>query len=79
MPADEDKVWHDEISFGGDGFVELDKKLVSYDSDVKIKMTLEFSTWEREGLLVWQGTREQDYWGGFDSNYMALAGKLRTI
>ena len=71
-------IWHDEISFDGTGYVELDKKLISHDWDMRMEITLSFSTWSNEGLILWQGSRRQDpTWGYFTSNYMALGSKLK--
>lgn len=71
-------IWHDEISFDGKGYVELDKKLISHDWDMRMEITLSFSTWTNEGLILWQGSRQQDStWGYVTSNYMALGSKLK--
>ena len=54
-----------EISFDGNGYLEFDKKLISYDAPMEMIMSLEFSTWEPNGLLIWQGDNDQ---------YFAIAG-----
>lgn len=36
---------HGQISFKGDGYVKLEKRIVSHEPDVKNEITLEFSTW----------------------------------
>ena len=72
-------IWHDEISFDGKGYVELDKKLISHDWDMRMEITLSFSTWSNEGLILWQGSRQQDpTWGYFISNFMALGSKFKN-
>ena len=73
-------IWHDEISFDGNGYVKLDKKLISHDGDMRMEITLTFSTWSNEGLILWQGSRQQDpTWGYFKSNYIALGSKLENV
>ena len=74
--------WHEEISFDGNAYLDLDKKLVSHKENMRMEIELEFSTWEPNGLLLWQGKRQRreadssswDTDPQYDSNYMALAG-----
>ena len=65
-----DAIWHDQISFDGTGYVELDKKLISHDWDKRLEITIDFSTWSREALIIWQGSRQHE-----DPNYMSLGSK----
>ena len=65
-----DAIWHDQISFDGTGYVELDKKLISHDWDMRMEITIVFSTWSSEALILWQGRRYHQ-----DPNYMSLGSK----
>jgi hypothetical protein len=77
MPTTTVSIYHDQVSFNGRGYVELDKKLVSHDSDMRMEMTLEFSTWSSDALILWQGKRTKNpIWeDDFEYNYMALGSK----
>ncbi len=60
--------------------MKLDKKLVSHDWDMRMEMTVEFSTWSRDAIILWQGRRSRDeLWGDYEFNYMALGSKSMTI
>ena len=50
------------------GYVELKSKILDHDSLHVIEITLEFSTYNDNGLLLWQGDRE-----GSSNNFLAVA------
>ena len=51
--------------------MELDKRLINHNKDMNMEMRLEFTTWEDDGLLVWQGVND---W--FEQNFMAVGSKF---
>ena len=48
-----------ELVFEGNGFMEFNKKLISYKKDTEMTLTIKFSTVEPNGLLLWQGGQTQ--------------------
>ncbi len=84
-PETPPEIWHEQVSFDGDGYIELDKKLVSHDPDYRLEITLEFSTRATEGLILWQGVRavEEHVWTGemelAEKDYMALGSEETRI
>ena len=50
------------------GYVELKSKIVNHDSLHVIEISLTFSTHARDGLLLWQGTRDDT-----ETNFLAIA------
>ncbi len=51
----ETQEWKREVSFDGDGYMDLNKKIISHDVNMKWELTVEFSTWLNNGLLIWRG------------------------
>ena len=47
--------WQDEISFNGNGYIDLNKKLISHKVDMNWELKIDLSTWINEGLILWQG------------------------
>ena len=50
-----------ELLFKGNGYMDFDKKLISYKSGTETTMTIKFSTLEPNGLLLWQGGQLQTF------------------
>jgi len=72
-----DAIWHEQVSFDGSGYIELDSKLVSHEPDYRLGIELSLSTVKSQGLLLWQGRRttKEDYFDGLvvdEADYMAL-------
>ena len=55
------------VSFNGNGYLDLDKKLLDYAKGRQVIITIELSTIEPQGMLLWQGKNDKDM-----SNYIAL-------
>ena len=51
----EKPAWKGHVSFQGDGYIELNTKLISNRTDMNWKLDVKFSTWMPEGLILWQG------------------------
>lgn len=67
-----------QLSFDGNGYIKLNHKLISHkvEDDWKIRMTI--STWQPNGLLLWQGKEDAPSFNLFDpepENYMAMGIK----
>ena len=55
------------VSFNGTGYLDIDKKLLDYDTGRQVKIKIELSMIEPQGMLLWQGKNDQDM-----NNYIAL-------
>ena len=51
----EEQEWKDQISFGGNGYVDLDKMLISHKPNYNWDLQIDISTYQPNGLLLWQG------------------------
>ena len=47
--------WKDQISFEGNGYVDLDKTLISHKPNYNWDLQIDISTYQPNGLLLWQG------------------------
>ena len=56
------------VRFNGNGYLDINKKLLDYAEGRQVKIKIELSTIEPQGMLLWQGRNDQDM-----SNYIALA------
>ena len=64
-------------SFDGSGYIDLDNKLIKHSPSFRTEITLELSTGESEGLILWQGSRAEGdgFFGDMQANYIAIAGR----
>ena len=51
------------MRFKGNGYVDLNKKMIAHTNNANWTLQMNFSTWAEEGLLLWQG---------IPTNYIAL-------
>ena len=69
--------WTNHVSFNGNGYLDIDKKLLDYQEGRQLEIKMELSTVENEGLLLWQGRNDNEV-----KNYIALGineGKASVI
>ena len=59
--------WTNHVSFNGNGYLDIDKKLLDYQKGRQLEIKMELSTLENEGLLLWQGKNDNGV-----KNYIAL-------
>ena len=59
-----------EVRFNGNGYLDIDKKLLDYQENRQIEIKIEFSTLEPDGLILWQGKVNDP-----TINYISLAIK----
>ena len=66
--------WKSEVSFDGNGYIDLNKKIISHKIDMNWELKITFSTWIHEGLILWQGHQIQENLFENDEpiNYIAL-------
>ena len=57
--------WKSEVSFDGDGYMDLNKKIISHNVDMKWELKVKFSTWISNGLLIWRGKQKAGLGGAF--------------
>ena len=62
--------WPNQVRFNGNGYLEVNKKLLNYQENMQLEIKLDFSTIESTGLIFWQG--KADDW---TFEYIALAIK----
>ena len=55
------------VSFKGNGYLDLDNKLLDYAKGRQVVIKIELSTIEPQGMLFWQGKNDKEM-----SNYIAL-------
>ena len=55
------------VSFNGTGYLDIDKKLLDFATGRQVKIKIELSTIEPQGMLLWQGRNDEDM-----NNYIAL-------
>ena len=67
------------MSLDGNGFIELEQKLIDHNIDFNWKMKINISTYQPNGLLLWQGQIQQIQYDqidttmtSIDDNYLAL-------
>lgn len=58
--------------FDGSDRLELDQKVVTHSPQEENNITLEFATWEADGILLFQGLGSSDSGSG---HFYALAGE----
>ena len=55
------------VSFNGNGYLDLDNKLLDYAKGRQVVIKIELSTIDPQGMLFWQGKNDREM-----SNYIAL-------
>ena len=68
----------EEAFFQGDSYVEIDKALFPHTSSSTVEViTVEFSTLEPNGILLWHGQKPESFARGQD--FVALTGNPEII
>ena len=70
-------IWTNHVRFNGNGYLDIDQKLLDYQEGRILEIKTELSTLEKEGLLLWQGNNDNAV-----KNYIALGinqGKASVI
>lgn len=76
-PTTEAPHWTNHVRFNGDGYLDINIKLLDYQERRQLEIKIVLSTIESEGLLLWQGQNDEEV-----KNYMAVGireGKVKIF